>query len=712
MPWAWANTFTQADLDAGNVTYDHDDSETTSDSFGFSLADGGEDGATAANGTFNITITPVNDAPTFSTTNSTPSFTENGGAVNLFSGTSIDAIETGDLIDTLVISVDSIADGNDEILMVDGQAIELTHLNNETTATGGYDVSVSVSGSTATVTITKTGGYSAAAAESLVDGLAYNNTSESPQGAVRLVTLISIKDDGGTSNGGADTKGIGIASLVNITPVNDAPTITDAFSVGLPGGDEDSATAGTTVTAIVDNAGWNDPDAGALRGMAVTGMTGNGTWQYSTDAVTWTSFGSVSATNALLLDATTQVRYVGDGIDGEVANFTFRGWDTTTDTASTNGSASYANPGAGGGTTAYSSQSASASATITSVNDEQTLVTNTGTTVAEGSSGTVITTAMLETTDIDNTAGQITYTLTGIPSNGVLRRSGANLSVSSTFTQADVDAGIITYLHNDTETASDSFSFTVDDAAGASSSGTFNITITPVNDNDPVITSDGGGATAAVNVVENSSSVTTVVASDADLPAATVTYSIIGGADSTQFSIDGNTGALTFVASPNYESPTDSGGNNVYDVIVQASDGTRTDSQAIAVTVTDSDEFDVGAVSDVNATANAVGENAIAGTAVGITASASDNDGTTNTITYSLQDDDGGRFAIDSSSGVVTVNGAIDRETDGASRNITVRATSSDSSFTDQVFSIAINDVDEFNVGSVSDTDGDHQRGQ
>ena len=46
------------------------------------------------------------------------------------------------------------------------------------------------------------------------------------------------------------------------------------------------------------------------------------------------------------------------------------------------------------------------------------------------------------------------------------------------------------------------------------------------------------------------------------------------------------TGALTFIAAPDYENPTDAGGNNVYDVTVQVSDGTLTDTQAIAVTVT------------------------------------------------------------------------------------------------------------------------------
>ena len=43
---------------------------------------------------------------------------------------------------------------------------------------------------------------------------------------------------------------------------------------------------------------------------------------------------------------------------------------------------------------------------------------------------------------------------------------------------------------------------------------------------------------------------------------------------------------MSFVAAPDHEAPTDAGGDNVYDVVVQVSDGTNTDSQAIAVTVT------------------------------------------------------------------------------------------------------------------------------
>ena len=88
-----------------------------------------------------------------------------------------------------------------------------------------------------------------------------------------------------------------------------------------------------------------------------------------------------------------------------------------------------------------------------------------------------------------------------------------------------------------------------------------------------------------MNVAENNTVVTTVTSSDVDT-GATRTFSLVGGADMAQFSINSSTGDLTFNATPDFEAPADAGGNNVYDVTVQVSDGTLTDTQAIAVTVT------------------------------------------------------------------------------------------------------------------------------
>jgi hypothetical protein len=55
-----------------------------------------------------------------------------------------------------------------------------------------------------------------------------------------------------------------------------------------------------------------------------------------------------------------------------------------------------------------------------------------------------------------------------------LRRNGV---ATTSFTQADIDAGRITYQHNGSATTSDSFSFTVNDGQGTSTNGTFNISI-------------------------------------------------------------------------------------------------------------------------------------------------------------------------------------------------------------------------------------------
>ncbi len=228
------------------------------------------------------------------------------------------------------------------------------------------------------------------------------------------------------------------------------------------------------------------------------------------------------------------------------------------------------------------------------------------------------------------------------------------------------------------------------------------VTVTNVNE-APSITSNGGGGSATIAVTENTSAVTTVTASDPD--AGTVfTYSISGGADAARFSINGSTGALSFVSAPNYEAPADANSDNAYQVTVRVSDGTLFNSQVLTVTVSDVNEFGVGAITDTNATANSILENSTNGSLVGITANASDADATNNAITYSLTNDAGGRFAIGAATGVVTVaNGSLlDREA-AASHNITVRAQSADGSFATQNFTITLADADEFNVGAISD---------
>ncbi len=229
-----------------------------------------------------------------------------------------------------------------------------------------------------------------------------------------------------TSNGGTTAYSSGAATTsIVVTSVNDAPTITNGATVTLTTTNEDTTSSGTTVSAILAAAGVNyaDVDTGALSGIAITGMVGNGTWQYSTDGVTWQSFGAVSATNALLLASGTQVRYIPDGLNGETATFSFQAWDQTTGTASVNGVASYGNTSVNGTTTAYSANSATTRIIVSSVNDAPT-ITNTATvtltTINEDAPSTGVTVASLLGTAGVNYADVDTGAVSGIAITGVV----------------------------------------------------------------------------------------------------------------------------------------------------------------------------------------------------------------------------------------------------------------------------------------------------
>ena len=90
-----------------------------------------------------------------------------------------------------------------------------------------------------TATVVLTGGtLSGAAAQTLVEGINYQNTSvDNPSAGNRVFTLTQIKDSGGTANGGVDTTTLSIASTVTVAPVNDLPVgVSESYSAveGVP----------------------------------------------------------------------------------------------------------------------------------------------------------------------------------------------------------------------------------------------------------------------------------------------------------------------------------------------------------------------------------------------------------------------------------------------------------------------------------------------
>ncbi|MEW6776944.1 MAG: cadherin-like domain-containing protein, partial [Bdellovibrionota bacterium] len=124
-----------------------------------------------------------------------------------------------------------------------------------------------------------------------------------------------------------------------------------------------------------------------------------------------------------------------------------------------------------------------------------TLVNNTGLIVAEGAAG-IIGSAVLLYNDADNTAAQLTYTLVTPPLYGQVRLGGSPVGVSGTFTQADINANQVDYLHDGTDgQPSDSFGFSLSDGINTISGQTFVFTITPVNDS-PVLAMNAGKTVA------------------------------------------------------------------------------------------------------------------------------------------------------------------------------------------------------------------------
>ncbi|GJL90786.1 PQQ-dependent sugar dehydrogenase [Hyphococcus sp.] len=122
----------------------------------------------------------------------------------------------------------------------------------------------------------------------------------------------------------------------------------------------------------------------------------------------------------------------------------------------------------------------------------------------------------------------------------------------------------------------------------------------------PVFTSS-----ATATVAENASgTIYTATANDADSDA--LIFTISAGSDAALFSIT-NAGALSFLSPPDFDDPADAGGDNVYNITLQVSDGSASATFDLAITITNiADDFTVRRV-----TASAAAPLALVGRASG-----------------------------------------------------------------------------------------------
>lgn len=168
------------------------------------------------------------------------------------------------------------------------------------------------------------------------------------------------------------------------------------------------------------------------------------------------------------------------------------------------------------------------------------------------------------TLSVINGSGSYTFTITADPDNK-FAIDGTALEIDQT-------------LNYETAT-SHSVTVQADNGVDDPITRTFTIFVTDVDEDvtPPTITS-----ASSVNVFENSQLNFALTANES------VTWSIIGGADSAQFEISGSTLRWASNGTQDFEAPADANTDNAYVVQVRATDGaSNTADQTITVTVQD-----------------------------------------------------------------------------------------------------------------------------
>ncbi|XHX80206.1 MAG: cadherin-like domain-containing protein [Stenomitos frigidus ULC029] len=506
-------TFTQQDINTlDRLTYQHNGSETTSDSFSFTATD--PSGAAIPTATFSIAVTPVNDAPILV---SNVGLTLSEGAAVSITTTLLSATDVDNLDPQLTYIASTPAHGSlvlgtttvnsfTQAELASGQ-LKYVHDGSEsisdsfsftlgdgtaTTASRTFNISVipvnDVPGIASNLGLTLAEGGTTAIASTVLsitdsDGpgpLTYTVGTGTTRGALKLGTAtlsagqtftqadiagnrLSYTHDGSettadsftfTASDGSTTGTLGLTTFnIAVTPVNDVPVLVSNGGITLLEG------ALTTISSSVLQV--SDGDSPLLTSLIynVTSAPTNGTLLLGGNAVT-------SFTQANLNSG--QLVYRHNGGESLSDSFTFNVTDGVIP--------------APVGPSIFN-------IAVTLVNDVPGIARNLSLTLAEGGTA-AITDAALVITDNDG-PGPLTYTLGAGTARGSLKLGAATLAAGQTFTQADIASNSLSYTHNGSETTTDSFTFTASDSStGTIALTTFSINVTPVND-APVLTVPG-----------------------------------------------------------------------------------------------------------------------------------------------------------------------------------------------------------------------------
>jgi hypothetical protein len=531
------------------VLYTHDGSNTTSDSFSYTVED--PTGNTLAGQTFNITVSPVNDAPTAA--DNTVTTNEDTAYVFTASDFNFSDADGDTLASVQITSLESVGSlqlaGLDVSLnqVISRAAIDAGQLtfNPVAEANGadydsfGFSVNDGTNDSVASYTLTVdvtavndaplASGNTVATTEDNAHYFAASDFTyfdvESDSMVSATLTNLSLAGgtlihSGGIVVGDGDTLTAAQLDSLVYTPTTDAnglPLATFDYTVNDGDVGVFAATMSVDVTPVNDApVAGNDVTSVSEGGSVVIAATAN-----DSDIDSPIDFNSIVITS---LPANGSVIVNGDG----TVTYSHNGSETLSD------SFSYTISDISGAV----SNTATVSISVNPFNDAPSAGDD-AVSVAEGDT-TVIDLAANDT-DADNALDLNSITIIGAPAHGALLVNGD---------------GTVTYSHDGSNTTSDSFSYTIADISGAiSNSATVAINVTVVND----APTTSGIADVTVDEDAPATSIDLNAAfDDSDNLDSELHYNIVGNTDIGLFSaagIDGN-GQLTLAYAANMNGAT------------------------------------------------------------------------------------------------------------------------------------------------------------
>jgi len=315
--------------------------------------------------TVSVQVAPQNDAPVL----------DNSGDMVMTTIAEDEADPAGDLVSSILASVAPL----DPVTDIDAGAVEGMAIASANGTNGAWEYSLD--GGTSWTSFGAVSGTQSLllAADNLVRFIpAENFTGTVDPGFIfrawdQSSGSAGDKADSDSVNGGTTAFSTGLESVsISVTAVNDAPVLDNSDDFLLAAMNEDEVGMAYAVQAVLSLSTVadpiTDPDAGAVEGIAVTSAdTTNGAWEYSLNGgTTWTSFGTVSGTQSLLLSVDDHVRFVpaADWYGTLDPGFSFRAWDQTSGAAGNK-----VNTNTNGGATAFSTDVGSVKITVNPIPD-------------------------------------------------------------------------------------------------------------------------------------------------------------------------------------------------------------------------------------------------------------------------------------------------------------------------------------------------------